>query len=70
MPENWTAGSEVRIAVPNSAAICVRVKAEITQPVTRGRGDIEERAEREAGEAPFQRNAEEEHRHEQTESGN
>ena len=35
MPENWVAGSMVRIAVPNSAAICVRVKAEIEQAVGR-----------------------------------
>ena len=32
MPENCVAGSTVRIAVPNSAAICVRVNAEISMP--------------------------------------
>ncbi len=32
MPENCVAGSTVRMAVPNSAAICVRVNAEISIP--------------------------------------
>ena len=32
IPENCVAGSTVRIAVPNSAAICVRVNAEIIMP--------------------------------------
>ena len=32
MPENCVAGRTVRMAVPNSAAICVRVKAEISMP--------------------------------------
>ena len=32
IPANCVAGSTVRIAVPNSAAICVRVKAEIIMP--------------------------------------
>ena len=32
MPENSVAGSTVRIAVPNSAAIWVLVKAEISMP--------------------------------------
>ena len=32
MPANCVAGSTVRMAVPNSAAICVRVNAEITMP--------------------------------------
>ena len=32
MPENWVAGSMVRIAVPNSAAIWVRVNDEISMP--------------------------------------
>ena len=32
IPANICAGSTVRMAVPNSAAICVRVKAEITMP--------------------------------------
>ena len=32
MPENIVAGRTVRIAVPNSAAIWVRAKAEISMP--------------------------------------
>ena len=32
MPENCVAGRTVKIVVPNSAAICVRVKAEISIP--------------------------------------
>ena len=32
MPENCDAGRKVRMAVPNSAAICVRANAEITMP--------------------------------------
>ena len=32
MPANIVAGRTVRIAVPKSAAICVRAKAEISMP--------------------------------------
>ena len=32
MPENCVAGSTVKMAVPNSAAICVLVNAEISMP--------------------------------------
>jgi hypothetical protein len=32
-PENCCAGTVVRIAVPNSAASCVRVKADISSPM-------------------------------------
>ena len=31
-PENCTAGTEVRMPVANSAAICVRVKTDTTRP--------------------------------------
>ena len=33
MPENCAAGSMVRIAVPNMAAIWLRMKVEITSPM-------------------------------------
>jgi hypothetical protein len=32
MPENWVAGTTVKMVVPNNAAICVRANAEITMP--------------------------------------
>ena len=32
IPENWVAGSTVRITVPNMAAICVLANAEISIP--------------------------------------
>ena len=32
MPENWVAGSTVRMTVPNSAAIWVLANAEISMP--------------------------------------